>query len=81
MRKDFYPDETICAVHLSLRDNYRRLNKTVLDEKQKALLKEMWEMSKSIHYKATRMEKRLCKYRITIEGLGYDRRRNRRNNG
>lgn len=81
MKKDFYPDRTICSLQIELKKDYKDiinyitefmpetiLAKTLLDK-----LKTMQVMSKSIHYKATRMEKRLHKYRGSIESLGFKR--------
>lgn len=79
MKKDFYPDRTVCSLQLELKYNYKKLNKMLnseegcLTEDLNSLITEMSQISKSIHYKATRMEKRLLKYRKAIENLGFIR--------
>lgn len=69
MKKDFYPSETICQLHSDL----KKLYKSIMLKNSSAELEEMYRLSKSIHYKATRMEKRLMRYRKAIEYLGFER--------
>lgn len=79
MKKDFYPDKTVCNCHIQLKSNYKKLQKCLLgytviaNTDIKLLVSEMYRLSKSIHYKAQRMEKRLQKYRTSIEALGFKR--------
>lgn len=86
MKKDFYPDKTVCSCHLELKKLYKELNKKftqkgdinftefmVEREKYVDILERMYRLSKSIHYKTTKMEKRLLKYRQAIEKLGFKR--------
>ena len=86
MKKDFYPDRTVCSLHLDLKKLYKNLFKkfkakadvnytSFMLEREKYIesLEEMYKLSKSIHYKATKMEKRLLKYRQNIERLGFKR--------
>ena len=86
MKKDFYPDRTICSLQMELKKKYKDLIKefkspvdinyisfTIERDRYMSELEEMYKISKSIHYKATRMEKRLLKYRQAIEKLGFKR--------
>lgn len=86
MRKDYYPDRTVCNCHLELRNLHKELKKKftqksdinftsfmVEREKYVYILEEMYKLSKSIHYKSQKMEKRLLKYRQAIEKLGFKR--------
>ena len=88
MKKDFYPDTTVCSLHLKLKKDYKILNKvlhgfkTVNNVDVNELLNEMYCISKSIHYKAQRMEKRLMKYYLAVESLGFTRvKKKGKNNG
>lgn len=73
MKKDLYPDRTVCSLQLELKNKYKKLSKICDNNEALALVNEMAGISKSIHYKATRMEKRLLKYRQSIEKLGFKR--------
>lgn len=85
MKKDFYPDRTVCSLQLEVKRKHKDIKK-LLDYMPESFddfvtgreeilehLGELYKLSKSIHYKATRMEKRLMKYRKAIEGLGFNR--------
>lgn len=78
MKKDFYPDRTVCSLQLDLKKDYKILKEILkkhnfLNCEINDLIYEMYIKSKSIHYKAQRMEKRLMKYRKAVESLGFKR--------
>lgn len=79
MKKDYYKDRTVCSLQLELKYKYKLLatkcKEWYNNEEIDNLICEMKQISQSIHYKATRMEKRLQKYRKSIEGLGFKRER------
>lgn len=86
MKKDFYPDRTVCSCQIELKKLYKDLKKKftqksdinftsfmVEREKYVYMLDEIYKLSKSIHYKSQKMEKRLVAYRQSIEKLGFKR--------